>query len=235
MPGPEVWQYPRPESPWLAEQQTRAMEALESLTFDVLVVPTQARGMSLDAHARSLMTLQLVSTLSDQSDLKVADPVLVSQALGAHRRQFDAEDVSGLAEKLGVSKIVISDVTHDGGGKFRYRMGIRAPGESLELGIEGDYFSGDLAFNDQIIPYFRFNDIAPQVAERIAGELAWPKVFSIDADVVDFPEDVASFASPENDLLAAHYLQFMGVLSSRRIIDRPRDMMFERSLVLLGG
>lgn len=235
MPGPEVWQYPRPESPWLAEQQTRAMEALESLTFDVLVVPTQARGMSLDAHARSLMTLQLVSTLSDQSDLKVADPVLVSQALGAHRRQFDAEDVSGLAEKLGVSKIVISDVTHDGGGKFRYRMGIRAPGESLELGIEGDYFSGDLAFNDQIIPYFRFNDIAPQVAERIAGELAWPKVFSIDAEVVDFPEDVASFASPENDLLAAHYLQFMGVLSSRRIIDRPRDMMFERSLVLLGG
>lgn len=234
MPGVDVWTYPDVSSRWIEQQQERATAALEGRSFDVLVVPAQARGQSFDATERSLMTLSLAQAIETRSDLSVADPVLVAQALGLHERTFDAETIATLAKSLGVKRIVVFDVTHNGQQRFRVRSRVVALGEPLSLDdtdlVEA---ASDVTFNEFLLPYYQFFPARDAIAKQVAGDLQEHKRRLVETSVVDFPADAESFAAPESDLMAVHYLQLAGVLGSRNLIERTRDMMFERSLVML--
>lgn len=229
---------PTARSRWIEEQQRRALDVLAEREYDLLIVPLQVRGHALDASSRSLMTLSLAEAIRTRSDTRVADPVLVAQALGHNGRVYDSDAVNELARQLDINTIVVGDVGHDTDFNFRIRVKTIAPDGNFDLAVEdGSVFETDaLSFSDEAPPYEVFLQHRDTLAARVTslGDVPNTRRERLDPD---FPADVQDMVSDAADsrLLAAHYLQFLGVLGKTDIVDRPRDMLFERSLVLLEG
>jgi hypothetical protein len=77
----------RPKSAWLETERRIYADALAKTHADVLVVPFQIQGYGLDRVERALVTADLAYALGEASAAKVADPFLVSLALGEGKRR----------------------------------------------------------------------------------------------------------------------------------------------------
>jgi hypothetical protein len=131
VPWPEA--KPPEVSQWIEREKAAFKSALASRRHEILVLPVQAEGQSLDRVARSLMTRYLARRVEERTGTLLPDPTLVARALDARARKIDAAEAQRLAESVGARTIVSSVVrrsvetfdlesrvwTRDGGGPWR--------------------------------------------------------------------------------------------------------------------
>lgn len=227
--------YEVPSSRWIEADRTRALQALQGHTYDVLVVPFQVRGHALDSASRSLMTLSLAHGIQRSTSLTVADPMLVARALGPTARQYDSAAIVALAKQLGVQTIVVGWSGHDRQGQFSLRVertDIMADGRlgpAIRLMDETQ-----IPFDDVRIPYDSFIWKRERLVSGIAGPSQPPERVTISGADVPLPSSVDDGAE-DSVIRAAHYLQLLSVLHPEDVSLRSREWLFARSLVLLEG
>ena len=100
-------------SQWLDAERERYLHTLASSKASVLVVPLQIQGYGLDRAERALMSADLAYAIGGGGPLAVADPFLVSRALGEGSRRIDPRAIESLATELGVRHVVTGYVGHD--------------------------------------------------------------------------------------------------------------------------
>lgn len=229
--------YPDIESQWNANQQSRARSMFADRQYDVLVVPFQVRGHGFDATTRSLMFLSLASAIANQTNLSVADLVLVAKSLGSNARQFSDAQIADLAEDLGVSLILLGDVGHNRHGKFEVRVRFAEPDGPARLSFRDDdaFERSDIPFGDTDLPYYAFLEMRDDIVRKVTTSTHDEPPALLTEHAVDLPPDIATLAASmeKSPLVAVHYLQFLGTLPSPSMPERTNDMLFERSLVLL--
>ncbi len=96
-------------SPWYERREQLFGKVLDDARCEVLVVPPEARGASLDRVGRDLIARHLAAAITDRTGVCVADIDLVHRALGEQNRRFDWDRVYRLADRLGARWIVRGD------------------------------------------------------------------------------------------------------------------------------
>jgi len=110
---------------WYERDRELFAGLLEGARCDVLVVPVEARGASLDRPGRDLITRSLAAKVADRTGGCVADTELVWRALGRNRREFAADEVHDLAQRLDARWLVRGEASLQDGGRT-YRLEITA-------------------------------------------------------------------------------------------------------------
>ncbi len=222
------------ESFWQTTETRRAYDALAGEQSDVLVVPFQVESHGLDAASRSLMTISLAHRLATGTGLRVANPVYVAEAFGNQGRQYSGEDIRRIAKQVGARRAVIGKVGHDNTGHLSLRVsmlhfeGDYAPGEETEI-----FSAPGLEFDDHRLPYHLFLEERDEIVRRIAGDLAGVKTSKFSKVELAFPPRLVRSQEPDSPLADVAYLQALAVLHPQNTDGRHRDLLFERSLVLL--
>lgn len=225
---------PYDESHWQTEEMRRAYSALDGQSAQVLVVPFQIENHSFDAESRSLMTLSLGYRLVTGSDLSVANPVLVAKAFGVQGRQYTSESVRRIAGQVGARSVVIGRVGHDTAGKMSIRISMLSLDENAAHTEETELYSATgLGFNDHRLPYELFLERRDEIARLIAGNLTELKQLNVSEGEFEFPPLPPQSLQPGPLMAQVAYLQMLAVMHPIRTEDRLRELLFERSLVLL--
>jgi len=239
--------YQPPTSTWLHDQRKRALTRLRRHNSDVLVVPFQVSGNGLDASARSLMTLSVAQRIANGTDLKVANPVLVSRALGANSRTFSEEEITKLASTLDVTQVVVSHIGHDNlidqkkGGTFNLKSTLyeRDPINNKWKESQSHQFEAkNVRFTYEEPPYHAFMSKKDKLIQTVLGmesRLLPAPTHLVKRPVLDIGDDVASFfeTTDRGIMHEIHALQLLGSLHEPTTSLRDRPLLFERSLVLL--
>ncbi len=238
--------YTPPHSAWLNAQRQRAITRLSDKTYDLLVVPIQTSGNSLDATSRSLMTLSIAQRIANGTRLTVADPLLVSEALGSNRRVFSKEAVTALADKLKVKQVIVgfvhTNATHTttAGGTFTLssHMLQRDASGALNGKLLNQYTETDIPFSYTEPPYHAFLDKRDNLINTVLSPARplpdQPKYLS-DRTALDLSGPIKQSLTnhSKNTLQSIHTLQLLGSLHAPGSSSRERSLLFERSLVLL--
>ena len=105
---------------WQATARRKAFQALAGAEIDVLVVPFESstHNHDFDSTTRSLLTLTTARSLSD-ANIKIADPVLVAEALGIGKSIFDKSSIVELAKQTNAKQVLLSTVNHETDKKQR--------------------------------------------------------------------------------------------------------------------
>jgi hypothetical protein len=228
-------------SGWLERKKALFTEILSSGQCDVLVLPFEtgeaanARpAHSLDRPARSLMTRQVAAGIAAQTGLCVADPTLVSRALGPRTRNHDWHQILRLAEATGARWIVRGDVKLDGAQQSfdaAVQMYSREPGEKPRWSPGETTEWGPLTFTDELPPEVAFQSLVPSVVEHLGLPAASPgRDASAVARTPDLPSTPAELANdPGSPLARAQRLQL--VAATYPPSDVSGEQLWERSLI----
>jgi len=108
---------------WYDRDRELFADLLKGDRCDVLVVPVEARGPSLDRPGRDLITRSLAARVADRTEGCVADPELVWRALGRNRREFTADEIRELARRINARWLVRGEASLlDGGSAYRLEI-----------------------------------------------------------------------------------------------------------------
>ncbi len=228
------------ESDWLLRESQRYRELLQSRDYDALVVPFFGAGDTLDAPGRTLLARVLAEKLESTGEFRVADPGLVEKALGAPARFVPDQKVFELARALGVSRLIVGEVSHD----RAYTMTVKLSVTSSETGdfrgrgaSRKEFDPVNLRFSDVDLPHSVFADTAAKWAEQIAGVKPREarKVKNSLQKAEQLPSSIEELVSlsKSSALEEARQLVFLGVLYPWTIDSRSRDHAFERALLAL--
>lgn len=230
--------YPRPRSGW----RTREMAVYEALLlkgqFDVLVVPFQVQLLAVDRATRSLMSAVLAATLATAQKVRIPDPYLVARALGDGERCFAPEDISRLAQSLGVKRIVHGYVGHERTNEIRITIQVE------ERGARGDRRTLS-TMRAQQFEHIRFSDETPPIEAYLAALPDVLKFLGADPSVLNMRKPESRFTEaglPPSPLLLtgaaldpardAHFLQLLAALAPK-YGDRTRERLIEKSMIAL--
>ena len=110
--------YRLPGSDWRAAEKAFYSKILAAGRFDVLVMPVMPREYAFDRATRSLLTAQLATAIERAQKAKVADPFILTRALGEGERQLDLDAAYRLADEVGAKRVVWTFIGHDRKGKM---------------------------------------------------------------------------------------------------------------------
>jgi len=228
--------YPRPRSSW----RTREMAVYEALLlkgqFDVLVVPFQVQLLAVDRATRSLMSAVLAVTLATAQKVRIPDPYLVARALGDGERCFAPEDISRLAQSLGVKRIVHGYVGHERTNELRITIQVE------ERGASGDRRTLS-PMRAQHFEHIRFSDETPPIEAYLAALPGVLKFLDADPSALNMRKQESRFTEPglppsplrltgaaPDPARDAHFLQLLAALTPK-YGDRTRERLIEKSML----
>jgi thioredoxin-like negative regulator of GroEL len=230
--------YTRPASTWRSSEKVFYADLLAKGRFDVLVVPFQVQDFAIDRTARSLMTAELASAIG-AAQKKVPDPYLVARALGDGERRFDLNEVYRLAERLGVTGIVLGYVGHRSNNIMRMTIQYRDGSQGLFNPATVFNFTQfeNLSFSDEDPPIEVFERLLPRVLAAVGIDS--PKAPSPRPtrrfDAAELPLSplrmVSDHAEQARD---AYYLQLLAALAPRNA-ERTRERLNEKSMLAILG
>lgn len=118
-------------SPWYENREKLFNRVLDGTVCEVLVVPPEASGTSLDRVGRELIARHLGAAIADGTGMCVADIDLVHRALGEQKRRFEWDHVYRLADRIRARWIVRGDAALGTGNWSLRLMSYRrtAPGQ----------------------------------------------------------------------------------------------------------
>lgn len=247
--------YPRPASAWQSAEKAFYASLLDKGRFDILVVPFQVQDHAFARTLRSLMTAELAAALARTGRARIPDPYLVSRALGESERRYGEADVFGLANALGVKRIVLGYVGHDDHERMRLTLQYydRADNETFDsrfasqpartragmvasVRLKSRHFE-NVPYSDKHTPLDAYRDLlgamlgflgvdAPKSSSApIAGALG-------DSPLPESPLAIATATrDPARD---AYYFQLLAALTPARA-ERTRERFIEKSLLALAA
>jgi hypothetical protein len=226
-----------PQSEWLSSEHRLYAQILARHPVDVLVVPLQVQGFGLDRIERALMSVDLSYALGTQSALNVADPFLVSRALGEGMRRFDLETVHQLAEQLGARYILTGYVGHDRHHNFTLTLQVtevRPAGATSKVATPWQRDWRSVPFTDEQTPALVLHRMLPEILRALplpknatqaaAARNPWPKAITVTGDLRHLNGMQPSAVPP----VAA--LALLGSLSPAGI-ELSRERFFERAWI----
>ncbi len=252
--SPAVWFYEKPEetarfgkSDWLDSTAALSIATLSETPADILIVPFQTDKLAFDATTRSLLTLTTANAIVSRTNLSVADPLLVANALGAGRSAFTRQEIEALATKIGAKRILLANISHGNGRTYTLRAALfkkiaedarkdNPESYSTQFVLADSLSRADISFSDENLPYNTYQSYRDELIEQLldvkltaitSAREAWSQLLL--EDTVD------AFIQPEdtNLLSAARRLQLMAALHPITITERYGRQLYERSLVLL--
>ncbi len=228
-------------SGWLERREALFTDVLRQSGCEVLVAPFDPDeaanahpARSLDRPARSLIMRQVAAGIVAQTGLCVADPTLVSRALGPRVRVHDWKRIVDLAEASGARWIVRGTVTLDAarqGYELTLQPFSRAPGDKARWDGGEAVGWGAIAFSDELPPEVAFEPLAAGVVEHLGlpvraatpPEPAASAPPQLPASANDLAQD------PGSALARAERLQLLAIAYRRSDVDG--EHLWERSLV----
>ncbi len=225
-----------PQSEWLSSEHRFYAQILARRPVDVLVVPLQVQGFGLDRIERALMSADLSYALGTQSALNVADPFMVSRALGEGMRRFDRETVHQLAEQLGARYILTGYVGHDRHYNFTLTLQVtevRPAGASSNAALPWQKDWRSVLFTDEETPALILHRMLPEILRALplpknatqatAAGNPWPKAIRVAGDLRQL--SAMQPAVPPEAALA-----LLGSLSPSGV-ELSRERFFERAWI----
>lgn len=233
IPWPEA--KPPEVSQWIEREKAVFKSALAGRRHEILVLPVQADGQSLDRIARSLMTRYLARRVEARTGALLPDPTLVARALDVRVRKIDMAEAQRLAESVGARTIISSVVrrsveTFDMESRVWTRGG---DGGSWREGASGALRK--IRFHDRLPPSVAIRGELDALLDQLKIGAAKP--------VASKAEPAQSTAGPMEDLLklAPHgagtpseralRLQLLASMHERESLEA--QTLWERSLVAL--
>jgi hypothetical protein len=225
-------------SAWAQREAQLFSRVLAGVGCEVLVVPFEARGASVDRPGRSLMARLLAARIATQSGTCVVDPTLAARALGAARRGYDWPAIAALADAAGATVVLRGEVA------------LNHPADSFDVQLKqwrrrpnGQGWDesplpamAPIAFHDELPPEEAFAARVPDVTAALdlpgarPGGAAAPKRSM--AAAPDIPADPRALATGDGPPVArAQHLQWLAALLSPA--REAADHLWERSLVAL--
>ncbi len=226
-------------SDWIESEKTLYRAVLKAAPpCDVLVVPIQVQGYAVDRPGRSLMTRYLSERIARTTGASVANPTLVSRALGETARTFRDDDVRGVAEDLKARVIVRGFAGHGRNEKmrvtvqFQQRTGDRVLGRQWKTTVAE---WRDIPFSDERPPEEAFRSLLDNVVARLPSHAAKPQGPRRIAKERSIPipasvSEMIALPAPSPVVLALR-LQALGTLVPTG--GPVKERLFERSLVAL--
>ncbi|HVO45902.1 MAG TPA: hypothetical protein VMT29_06160 [Steroidobacteraceae bacterium] len=223
-------------SAWFAREQELFTAVLDGAGCDVLVVPFEAKGRSVDRPARSLMARMLAAEIVSRTGLCVADLTLVSRALGSQARAYEWPAIAKLADAVGARHVIRGEVNLALRGQaFELFMMIAARDPATRAWSAPRTIDLDpIVFSDDLAPEAAF---APRV-RGLSAQLALPAARPAHpaADNGQAPEGVPAdprqLAQPGGSAVErAQRLQALAAMLSAD--DVSNEHLWERSLIAL--
>jgi len=226
-------------SAWIDSETALYRDTLKaSPPCDVLVVPIQVQGYAVDRPGRSLMTRYLSDRIARTAKATVANPTLVSRALGETARTFRDEDIRAIADDLKARVVVRAFAGHDRNEKMR--LTVQFQQRTGDVRYERQWKTTvaewrDIPFGDERPPEEAFRFLLDDVVAKLPLHAAKPdrprkcareKSIPVPASV---REMIALPAS--SPVVLALRLQALGTLVPGG--GAARERLFERSLVAL--
>lgn len=229
--------YFRPVSDWKSTEKSIYQKLLSSGQFDVLIVPFQVQEYALDISTRSLMTAELALAVSTAQKVRVPDPYIVTRALGDGDRRLDPKEVYGLADKIGVKKIIWGYVGHNRKNQMALNIQLQERDANGVLNAQTTALVKNfehLAFTDERPPIEVYQPMLPEILAAIgvadSSVLTSPKPESR-IDAAEFPITPLAMASekrePARDAL---YFQLLASLTPHAA-ERAKARFAEKSLL----
>jgi hypothetical protein len=229
--------YLAPPSAWMESEKRLYASVLASHHVDVLVVPFQVQWYGFDRAERALLSADLAYAIGGSGQYSVADPFLVSRALGEGMRSFDPEAIEALASSLGAKKIVLAYVGHDGAHGLYLTIQVRDPlpasGSVARPAWQKDWKK--IAFTDERTPFVVFHDMLPDITRSLPlgipresrdGKAASSaKVSTVNATPLESVMTDAARLPP------AMLLSVFGALSAMDDDNLSRERLFEKALL----
>ncbi len=224
-------------SRWEMDDKLRFSALLSTQRADVLVVPPEApQAASLDATARILIAQRLAAAVAERTNRKVADPVMVTRALGLKRRSYDRLDIERLAKAMGAAMVITGTVTRPATTAagdiplvfditLRTQAGVAAP---TEITLK------ELKFEDALPPEEVFAGQLETLLSRLPlGTLQPPPARDARALHASLPDDPYALTTDHDasPLQQAFALQLLASLHPQA--DRVAALLWQRSLVAL--
>ena len=229
---------------WQENIQQKAAEALAGSNSNLLVVPFQSDtdNHEFDATTRALLTLTNTRALSG-TKIKVADPILVAEALGANRSNYDKEKIAALAEQVNANQVLLSFVGHNEKNELSLhlelfdrhnidndtKIGWSQFRETARVSREG------ISFSPTNLPYYSYRKVHRSLLQELFGiELRETKSdanfssISLNTSVQNFIKN-----DEDNEIASAKKLQFLALLHPAESAEGLGLWLYERSLVVL--
>ena len=211
---------------WQATARRKAFQALAGAEIDVLVVPFESstHNHDFDSTTRSLLTLTTARSLSD-ANIKIADPVLVAEALGIGKSIFDKSSIVELAKQTNAKQVLLSTVNHEIDNKLQLELILYEYGGNTGKNLEDwDQFKEvkkvsrkNISFDLNNLPYSLYADLHHELLQEIfefefQNNLKTPNSASINltTSINDFFSNNST-----NPIENAKKLQFLALLHPR--------------------
>ncbi len=233
VPDPKAHQGREWISDWKEGEMNRFGALLDRAEVDVLVVPCQVQASGIERANRSLMTALLAQALS--SSVTVADPYLVSRALGDGERRFERAKVIQLAYQLRAKRILWCYAGHKYDNRLHLYFQLQERGALSAFNDSADIpgtLIDTLQFSDAVPPVNVFRDALPKIFETLGFKKAsMPMAKGGEVKHV-FPQSFAALGQPSgdsaNDAFRMQFLASLAPLDAARL----RERLFERSLLI---
>lgn len=221
------------ESPWY--QKIKALyRPLFGKGYDTLLVPVQVNGYAVDRSGRHLMTKFLHQRLQ-QAGMNLPNPSLVTRALGENERTFHRSEVFAFANELGVQRVIVPSVGHDGRGRLNINLLHLTQGQENEFSESSPYLSStkkDLPFSDEDLPF----EVLLAQLEGQLKEIRVPKSRPRSTQTGGARETLSMPESPQalvarTDLTPLENASSLQLLGAIHPGGGDRDDLFQRSLV----
>lgn len=224
---------PVPESAWLESERELYRTVLAKRKADLLVIPFQVQGYGLDRIERSLMTADLSYALAAAGKQTVADPFLLTRALGEGARRIDLGSAASLATRLGARRMLLGFVGHDKHHAFTvtlqlFELAVNA-GLPAKKVWQKDWRS--VPFTDEQTPALVFHSMLAEVLRQLPLDIATVKVNSravVPVKINGSPRAIVT----RNDRAAAspELFDLFGALTASTD-ERSRERAFVRALL----
>ncbi len=225
-------------SAWAQREEQLFSRVLAGAGCEMLVVPFEARGVSVDRPGRSLMARLVAANIATRNNVCVVDPTLAARALGAARRSYEWPAIAALADAAGANRVLRGEValtSPAGSFEVQLRQWRRRPdGQGWDDAPLPAI--APIAFHDELPPEQAF---APRVAEVVAAlDLpparpagAAPRAVAKPA-AADIPADPRALAVGDGSPVErAQRLQLLAALLSPA--NEAAEHLWERALVAL--
>jgi hypothetical protein len=130
---------PAAPSPWIVAEKDRYTEALSAVKPKIAVlpflIPGDNRQNGIDLSARMVMAYLVAERIAASTGESVADIEFVSRALG-EPRELGRNDAIGFAKKIGASKLILGEASHNGSGQLQIAVSLFNVPQSSAAAIE---------------------------------------------------------------------------------------------------
>lgn len=234
--GETLYSIPAPPSAWMESEKRLYTSVLVKHKVDVLIVPFQVQGYGFDRIERAVMTADLAYAIAGTGQHTVADPFLVSRALGEGMRRFSSASIQQLADQLGAAKVVIAYVGHDQHRSLYLTIQVRARSGKPSQPSSRTQWQKDwrgLAFTNERPPIDVFHQMLPEVLRSLplglaASPAAKVRPVPVATSIAGAP--LQSVTSNAQRVSAPALLSLLGTLSAEAD-ELSRERLFEKALV----